>query len=116
MDKTTKAELRYCLSGPLKDLVEIDVQNALRRSSRIGRELSGANTEQRRRARMLLRKWHHVYGWYSAEWCINLALEKFDAEIFDDPLIARWLNDNDLDLAMGTIPFRVRGDGKIKFH
>lgn len=108
MQKTTEAELCLFLSS------EIDVQNALRRSVRIGKELARANPEQRRRARTLVWKLFHVYGWYSAEWSINLALEKFDAELFDDPLIARWLNDDDLDLALGTEPFRI-ANGSIKF-
>lgn len=114
MQKTTETELRSYLSGGVFSM-EIDVQNALRRSVRIGKELGRANRDQRRRARTLLCKLKGVYGWYSAEWLIDIALEKFGAEIFDDPVIARWLNDNDLDLALGTEPFRIVRDGAIKF-
>lgn len=77
------------------------------RSSLVNKILSKATSRQLERARMIVGSKQGVYGWSSAEDDIRSALLAFDRRNYGDCRIARFLNKDDLELAMSDKEFRI---------
>jgi hypothetical protein len=99
--------------GMPEDVVEEIAQHCESRADRISDILRNATDEQLRRIRVVIGGHLGKYGWYTATESIKEALRSFDRQEFNNPVIAQWLRDQDLQIALSNQEFRLDRDGYV---
>jgi hypothetical protein len=89
-------------------------EDSVKASSIYGKILQKCDSRQIKRVREILASKCGAYGWSSAQDMLYDALDHFDNRHYSSQLIARFLSDRDLEIALSHKEFRIGMYGNIK--